>query len=237
MNTNKETAVIIPAYNSSKTIIMLLKEILRILPGSFIYIVEDSSPDGTGKIIERTFRQNKYIHLFIRKKKAGRGSAVLFGLKKALKNSKIQSFIEMDADFYHDPKLLPKLLKFSKKADVIIASRYVGGSQIQGWTIQRKIFSRIANLWARFLLGLSVNDYTNGYRLYNRAAAEIIVNKNFKAKGFAVLSEILVCLAGGKKTFYEIPTTVTYNPEFGSNFSLKEIKEAFFTVLFLRFSK
>lgn len=230
-----KTAVVIPTYNASKTIVRLVKEILQTVPSVQVFVVDDSSPDKTSELVKKTFGKEKRVTLLVRKAKNGRGSAVIAGCIEALKDKDISSCIEMDADFFHDPHDLPRLIAGLKKADVVVGSRYAKGSKIEGWLWYRKIFSRIANAWARIVLGVPLTDFTNGYRCYSRRATEVLVEQTYKAKGFIVLSEIAYILHKKGFVFTEIPITVRFNAAYGSNFSLKEIKEAFISIIWLRF--
>ena len=109
----------------------------------------------------------------------GRGSAVLYGLRNALKEQKFDVFIEMDADFSHNPDELRKNLKYfyDNDLDLLIASRYQKKSKIINWGINRRILSKLSNILARFLLGVKLKDFTNGFRIYSKKAADLITNK------------------------------------------------------------
>jgi glycosyltransferase involved in cell wall biosynthesis len=143
-------AIIVPAYNESENITKLLKKI-RLNIKSQIIVVDDSNNNLTKNILKKNKIKIKYIK---RNKKLGRGSAVLEGLKEALKNKQIQIFIEMDADLSHPPSELRRNIKFfnNKSLDLLVGSRYLRNSQIINWPISRRIFSKLANYLARFLL-------------------------------------------------------------------------------------
>ena len=133
----------------------------------------------------------KYYH---RKIKAGRGSAVIFGIKKIINNKKIKAIIEIDADFSHAPNEILRNLNyfFDNNLDLLIASRYLKKSKIINWPISRRILSYLANKLARLLLSIPVTDYTNGFRIYSRSSCKIILRKCGKiGDGFIILSEIL----------------------------------------------
>jgi dolichol-phosphate mannosyltransferase len=203
MKTN--IAIIIPAYNESENIKKLLKEI-RLNIKSQIILVDDSCNNLTKTVLKKANIKITYIK---RNKKSGRGSAVLEGLKEALKNKKIEIFIEMDADLSHPPSELRRNIKFfnDKHLDLLIGSRYLQNSQIINWPISRRIFSKLANYLARFLLKIPCSDYTNGYRIYSKRAAKIIIEKCGKiGDGFIILSEILLVLYRNKFKIGEIKT-------------------------------
>src|SRR5688500_5702859 len=117
--------IVIPTYNEKENIVMLINEVKRVLPKCYICIVDDNSPDGTAKEIMPLTKKHKSINLIKRTSKEGRGSAVVAGFKYGLKNIKIDYFIEMDADFSHNPSELKKILSFGEEYDAVLASRYL----------------------------------------------------------------------------------------------------------------
>ena len=195
--------ILIPTYNEEKNILNLTNKIHRYIPMCKILIIDDTKNSKLHKI----FKKNNKIKFIIRKNKKGRGSAVLFGLKNAIKDKDNKIFIEMDADFSHKPSELNRNIKFflKNKCDLLIASRYLPKSKIKNWSIQRRIFSKLANLLAKFFLQIDVTDYTNGFRIYSRVAAKKIVNDCGKiGDGFIVLSEILLKIHQSKLKIMEI---------------------------------
>ena len=185
--------IVIPTYNEKENIFKLSKKLLKLYPNSLIFIVDDTKDYN----LKKYFIKKKKINYIFRRNKKGRGSAVIDGFKKALKNSKIKVFVEMDADFSHKPEELKKNLKTFKinKLDLLVSSRYLKNSKIYNWSIQRRIFSLLANFLARVLLNVGVTDYTNGYRMYSKKALNIVVSKCGNiGDGFIVLSEILLQL-------------------------------------------
>ncbi len=184
-------SIIIPTFKEKENIKNLIKLIKSEIESSNIIIVDDS-PDESIKFEVKIFKNVKYIY---RGKKLGRGSAIIEGLNFSQKNFKSEIFIEMDADLSHDPKELKENLKLFKQSncDLLISSRYLKKSKIINWSFQRKIFSFLANLLAKFLLKIPITDYTNGYRIYSKAAASHIrKNCGNIGDGFIILSEILV---------------------------------------------
>ena len=186
-------AIVIPAYNEDKNIIKLIHEIRKITK-AIIIIVDDSQNLKTKKIISSFKIKNLYY--FHRDKKLGRGSAVIFGFKKILKkNNNLSCFVEMDADMSHNPNELLRNVSFfyTNSLDLLIASRYLPKSKIINWPLSRKILSKLSNMLARILLGVPVNDYTNGYRFYSKRAVKTLVSKcNKLGGGFIILSEIIL---------------------------------------------
>ena len=191
----KEISIIIPTFNEKENIHRLIKNIKKVVPKAFIVIVDDSLDDEIGKIVKK----NKYLNVnyYHRKNAKGRGSAVLFGLRKNFSKDKKRIFIEMDADFSHRPVELKKNIELFKKKnyDLLISSRYLKKSKIVNWPISRKIFSRLSNILAQLVLRVNVSDYTNGFRIYSSNAVNIILKKCGKiGDGFIILSEFLLAL-------------------------------------------
>src|SRR3989344_5432646 len=174
MKTNYNQLIIIPTYNAKAGIVKLISEILIKTPHAKIIVVDDNSPDKTAALVKNKFSSNSKVSIIIRENKGGRGSAVIEGFKKGLRDKKIDLFIEMDADLIHDPNDLQKLIDKSKKYDVVVASRYLLKSQILKWSLKRKTLSRLANLWIKFMLGISLTDNTGGFRCYRRKVLENI---------------------------------------------------------------
>ena len=199
----KNLIIVIPTYNEEKNILKLTDKIHQYIPKCKILIIDDTKNSKLHKI----FKKNNTIKFIVRKNKKGRGSAVLFGLKNAIKNKDNKIFIEMDADFSHRRSELNRNIKFflKKKCDLLIASRYLANSKIKNWSIQRRIFSKLANLLAQLFLQINVTDYTNGYRIYSKVAAKKIVSECGKiGDGFIVLSEILLKIHQSKLKIMEI---------------------------------
>ena len=189
--TSKQIAIIIPAYNEEENIEKLIKKINYYVKKPIIILVDDSLSFKTSEIIKKKKIKVKYFH---RKNKAGRGSAVIFGIKKIIRNRKIKAVIEMDADFSHAPSEIPRNLNyfFETKLDLLISSRYLKKSKILNWPISRRILSYYANKLARLLLSIPVSDYTNGFRIYSKSSCKTILQKCGRiGDGFIILSEIL----------------------------------------------
>lgn len=234
MKTKYNQLIIIPTYNAKAGIIKVISKALKKAPYAKIIVVDDNSPDQTSQLVTKKFASNSRVNLIIRKSKNGRGSAIIRGIKDGLKDKEIELFIEMDADLVHDPKDLPILINKSKRYDVVVASRYLLKSQIIKWSTKRKILSRLANLWIKFMLGISLSDNTSGFRCYKRNVLENIDLNSISSKGFIVLTEIAYQIYEKGFTFGEIPIDFKPVDINRSNLNLKEIKEAFFTVLRLK---
>ncbi|MEK7533766.1 MAG: polyprenol monophosphomannose synthase [Patescibacteria group bacterium] len=231
---DKNIIIVVPTYNAKGSIIKVLLGTLNNVPNAKILVVDDNSPDKTAQIINKNFLGNKRINVIVRKSKGGRGSAVVRGFKEALKDKKAALFIEMDADLVHNPNDLPRLIEKAKKYDVVVASRYMVSSQIIKWSLKRRLISRFANLWIKFMLGISLTDNTSGFRCYRRYVLETIDFNLVASNGFIVLTEIANQIYKKGFSFAEIPIDFIPVDINRSNLNLKELKEAFFTVLRLK---
>lgn len=212
-----QVSIIIPTYNESQNILQVLKSIERHIPKNITaqtIVVDDNSPDGTGKIVEDYMKNVKKIagytiDIIHRKTKDGLSSAVLRGIQYATGNA----IVVMDSDFSHPPNLLPKIIDALRqpKWDIVIASRYVNGGAINGWTVKRKILSKGATMIAKRGLGVNAKDPMSGFFAFKR---QIIQGLKFDAIGYKMLLEILV--KAKNANVLEIPYTFT-NRKFGSS--------------------
>tara|TARA_B100002019_G_scaffold288641_1_gene302655 strand:+ start:2119 stop:2838 length:720 start_codon:yes stop_codon:yes gene_type:complete len=228
--------VIIPTYNEEENIGKLVESIKSFVPNSEIFVVDDSINEDTKKILEN----KSFVHFFHRGQKLGRGTAVIFGLNKALKIKSIDTFIEMDADFSHNPNELKEKIEYFKnhEIDMLIASRYTKNSKIMNWGIFRRVLSLLSNFLARLLLKIPCTDYTNGFRFYSKRAAEKVVSECGKiGGGFIVLSEILVVMHSNNFKIDELSTTFVNRKRGESSVSLKLIVSSLLGLIKLYFLK
>ena len=205
-----QVSIIIPTYNESENIIQVLKTIGDHLPKDIAteaIVVDDNSPDGTGKVVEDYINdtQNKIgytVDVIHRKTKSGLSSAILDGIQ----HSSGETVVVMDSDFSHPPKIIPQLVEEIKisKYDIAIASRYTEGGEVSGWSTKRKLISKTAKGIAKAGLGVNESDPMSGFFAFRRKILEGI---KFDAIGYKMLLEILVKTKGAKVK--EIPYTFT----------------------------
>lgn len=231
-------AIIIPTFNESENILSLIKSVKKnISKTDEIIVVDDNSPDKTGKIVEKFSKKTKGLHVIHRRGKDGRGSAVLEGFKFA-KKFRPTLYIEMDADFSHRPEDIKRLVKKIKEGfDIVIGSRYLKGSKIENWPVQRKIFSKFANLYAKTILNVPISDYTNGFRIYSQGACDFLLNQKLFSKGYILLSETAYKLHNSEFSFGEISIVFVNRKRGQSNTNFSEIKNAFFGIVKIRATK
>jgi len=226
-----DIGIVIPAYNEEKNIIKLIKKIRKYI-NCYIVIVDDSENDKTEKVIMSNSIQK--LGYFRRNKKLGRGSAVIYGLKKLFKRKNIKYFIEMDSDFSHKPIELKRNIKvlIKNNLDLLVGSRYLKKSKIINWPLSRVLFSSLANIILEFLFKLKIKDYTNGYRFYSKRAVKVIINKKkFVSEQFLILSEILIILKNKNFKINEIESVFINRIRGESSVDLRLILKSFFSML------
>ncbi len=218
--------IIVPTYKEQEGIALLLKDLRAHNPDSPIVVIDDSPTDDTVKAAQGAGVPN--VAVTHRKTKAGRGTAVVEGLKQLLPQG-CQYLVEMDADFSHPPKQIPALVEEAHRRglDALIASRYTEGGKIENWPLSRRALSKMTNLVARTLLRIPAKDYTSGFRVYSRRAAEVLAEHGGKkATGFIALSEFLVALYYRGFKVGETPTVFTNRIRGESTLDLNEMKNA-----------
>ena len=197
--------VCIPTYNEAENIEPITQAVLKAEPRVDILIVDDNSPDGTGKIADTLAAREPRIRVLHREKKEGLGRAYLAAFRWAMAEG-YTYIIEMDADFSHDPKYLPQFVDAAESgADLVLGSRYVSGGGTVNWGTGRKIISRGGSLYARTILGVKVRDLTGGFKCFNRHVLESIGLDEVKSSGYAFQIELTYRSLKKGFTVREIP--------------------------------
>ena len=235
MKSYRNIAVVIPSYKEIKNIEILIKGISKELPGAKIIIVDDSPKNENEKLKQELKRKRKII-LISRLKKGGRGSAVLEGFIKALKDKNIKYVFEMDSDLAHDPKEMERFVKKinDEKFDFIIGSRYLPGGKIINIAPNRTIMSRLINKFLYYWLGIHLSDHTSGFRLYKRNSVEFLVKTKLKSKGFIALSESAYKLHLAGFEAGEVPITWNFRIYGKSTVNAKELFNSLSFVLMMK---
>ena len=228
-----QTLVLIPTYNERENIESLISEILNLNPDIGILVIDDDSPDGTGRILDeisKTQPRLSVIHRFDRK---GRGLAGIAGFKYALDRDYDHVF-EMDADFSHDPKYLPHFLEKIQEYDLVLGSRYIRGVNVVNWPMSRLLLSYFANVYARIITGLPVRDTTGGFKCFRRIVLEQIDLDAVQSDGYSF--QIEMTFKAWKKGFRicEIPIIFVDRLAGSSKMSKKIVREAIGMVWRLR---
>lgn len=230
MDAPAKVCVVIPTYNERDNIAPVVDalESLR-LPSLSVLFVDDSSPDGTGEEVKRAAAARPWVNLLLRTGKRGFSSACQEGLREATTKLGAEVLVSMDADLQHPVSAIPSLVEaVGKGADVAIASRYVRGGGVEGWSLSRRIVSRAANGYARFVLGLGVRDCTSGFKAYSRGAAQELSEARLRTKRFDYQIETLHLLRGRKMV--EVPYTFVVRKSGQSKLRFWDLPRFFFAV-------
>ena len=183
--------VVTPTYNEAENLPKLVSALFSLPLDLHVLVVDDNSPDGTGKIAEELAKQHLgRIDVLHRPGKMGLRSAYLNGFQKIL-DGDTQAIVQMDADFSHDPAALVNMAELLKTQDVVLGSRYTaGGSVDQQWPIWRKSLSAFGNFYAKTILGLPLHDVTTGYRMWRRETLNQIPFERIQSNGYVFLVEM-----------------------------------------------
>lgn len=226
--------VIIPTYNEKENIRAIIAAVFELNDDFDILVVDDSSPDGTAKIVENLQENSPNLFLTVRKIKDGLGKAYLHGFRWALERD-YEYVFEMDADFSHNPGDLPRLFEACKKADMAIGSRYSKGVNVVNWPMSRVLLSYFASKYVRFILGLPVHDTTAGFVCFSRKVLEGIGMEKVKLKGYGFQVEMKFRAFKKAYKIVEVPIIFTDRTQGESKMNGGIIKEAIFGVLNLKF--
>ena len=230
----EKSLIIIPTYNELENIQKMIPEIFGLYENNLdILVIDDNSPDGTGRFVEELSKNNNRVKIIRREKKSGLGTAYVEGFKFALKNN-YDFIFEMDADFSHDPKEIRNFLKAIKDYDLVLGSRYASGISVVNWPMRRLILSYLANLYTRIITGLPVKDATGGFKCFRRQVLESINFDKVKSNGYAFQIEITFKAWKNGFTILEIPIIFIDRTTGTSKMSKKIVHEAIFMVWKLR---
>ncbi len=232
-----KSVVIIPTYNEKENIEAIIRAVMALEDNFDILVIEDGSPDGTADIVKRLMAGDfkGRLHIIERTGKLGLGTAYITGFKWAIEQ-KYDFVFEMDADFSHDPKDVPRLLKEVRDNgyDVAIGSRYITGVNVVNWPMGRVLMSYYASKYVQFVTGIPVNDTTAGFKCYRRQVLETIDLDAIRFKGYAFQIEMKFTAYKLGFKIKEVPV-IFVNRELGtSKMSGGIFSEALFGVIKLR---
>ena len=185
-----KTLITLCTYNEVDNLRGLIPELLSLAPTANILVIDDNSPDGTGALVAEIEKRDDRVRLLSRPGKQGLGTATLAGFRYAIEHN-YELLVNMDADFSHGPKYVPLLIAEAADYDVVIASRYMPGGGVAGWTFRRKLMSQTINFWARFWLGLKTADNSGSFRCFRVARLAEVDWDLTLARGYAFQEEIL----------------------------------------------
>jgi dolichol-phosphate mannosyltransferase len=227
--------IVIPTYNEIENLESIVRAVLQRTPEAVhVLVVDDGSPDGTGKKADELSRADPRVHVLHRSQKQGLGPAYIAGFRWGFEQNFAQ-LIEMDADFSHNPEFLPTMLSLLESNDFVIGSRYVSGGGTVNWGLMRKIISRGGSLYARMMLGAPIRDFTGGFNGWNRKVLEEINLSTLEAGGYSFQIELKYRAFKKGFRFKEFPILFEDRRVGKSKMSSKIVVEALALVPKLRF--
>lgn len=225
--------IIFPTYNEKDNIEKIVHAVLPLDPRISVLIVDDNSPDGTGRIADRLSESLEKVHVMHREKKEGLGRAYIAGFVWAIEQ-KYDCIFEMDADFSHGPEYLKDFLKEIEKYDLVIGSRYISGVNVINWPMSRLLLSYGANMYSRIVTGLPVHDATSGFKCFRREVLEAINFDDVHASGYSFQIEMSMRAWKLGFSIKEIPIVFVDRVAGTSKMSKKIMREAIWMVWLLR---
>jgi dolichol-phosphate mannosyltransferase len=229
--------VILPTYNESENLPKIVPRILEQDPRLEILVVDDNSPDGTGRLASDLAGLNPRVHVLHRTQKDGLGRAYLAGFAWGLERGYDRLF-EMDADFSHDPRFLGDLIKaVDDGADLAIGSRYKTGVNVINWPMSRLLLSFFASVYARWITGLPLTDLTAGFKCFRKQVLAAIPLDQIRSNGYAF--QIEMSFRTWRKGFklVEVPIVFTDRTEGRSKMNRAIVREAVWVVWWLRLAR
>ena len=198
--------VCLPTYNERENLEPMVRALAEVLDTSRdrVLVIDDASPDGTGELADRLAAELPWVSILHRERKDGLGPAYVAGFRRALTEG-AELILEIDCDFSHDPKDVPRLIAAAAEADLVLGSRYVAGGGAENWGLGRRLVSRGGSLYARWLLGVGVRDLTGGFKCFRRAALEAIDLDALAARGYAFQIETTYRVLRAGLRVQEIP--------------------------------
>ena len=229
--------LILPTYNEAENLEPMVRAVLPQLTKAqtspTVLVVDDASPDGTGRIADRLAAELPDVRVLHRPRKDGLGRAYLAGFSAALEGG-ADLVLQMDCDFSHDPADLPRLVAAADAADLVLGSRYVPGGGVENWALRRRIQSRGGCAYARLILGVPVRDLTGGFKCWRRSALEALDFDGVNAHGYGFQIEMTYRAVRAGLSVTEIPIVFRERREGQSKMTARITLEAVWKVPALR---
>jgi len=225
--------VVVPTYNEAENLPLLLPKILARDTRLEVLVVDDGSPDGTGRIADEFAAEDSRIHVLHRVTKGGLGAAYRAGLRRAL-DLGADFVIQMDADFSHPPEALSTLLEEIEEHDVVLGSRYLNGITVVNWPIERILISYFGNWYVRRVTGLPISDTTGGFRCIRKELLEKVGFERIRSTGYAFQVELNYRFVRSGARIKEIPFFFVDRSRGESKLSLRIGMEALWIAWWLR---
>jgi dolichol-phosphate mannosyltransferase len=226
MNT---TLIVMPTYNERENLPRMVARLLALPVKVDLLVVDDNSPDGTGKLADELAAQHPEVHVLHRAEKNGLGRAYLAGFKWALERG-YEFVFEMDGDFSHNPDDVPTFLEAAQQADLVLGSRYMNGIRIINWPLSRLMLSKGAAFYVRVITGMPITDPTGGYKCFRRAALQALNLDAVHSNGYSFQIELTHKLWRQGYRVAEVPIIFTERVEGHSKMSGHIVSEALFMV-------
>jgi dolichol-phosphate mannosyltransferase len=236
MSSSERACVIVPTYNELENLPHIVPAILAASPEVDVLVVDDNSPDGTGRAADELAAADPRVRVLHRERKEGLGRAYLAGFAEALARG-YGRILEMDADFSHDPSRLPALLAASREVDLVLGSRYVEGGGTVHWGLARRALSKGGSLYARNILRLPVRDLTGGFKCFRREVLEALDLGTVRSTGYAFQIELTYRAARRGFRIREVPILFADRRVGKSKMSRRIVLEALWMVWKIRFDK
>jgi dolichol-phosphate mannosyltransferase len=231
-----EALIVVPTYNERENIERLLGELLALESRVDVLVVDDNSPDGTGKFVDEYSAREPRVHVLHRPGKMGLGSAYITAFNWALAETDAKYVFEMDADFSHDPAAIAEFLDKIRDADLVIGSRYLDGITVMNWPLRRLALSVGANIYTRVITGMPLKDATGGFKCFRREVLEALPLDDITSDGYSFQIEMNYHAWKRKFRMVEIPIVFVDRQQGTSKMSRRIIYEAVFLVWKLRFA-
>jgi dolichol-phosphate mannosyltransferase len=227
--TNQRTLVIVPTYNERENLARLAQRVMAQPPAIELLIVDDNSPDGTGKLADEIAAKNQRIHVLHRTQKDGLGRAYIAGFKWALDRD-YEFIMEMDGDLSHDPDEIPNFLKAAQNADLVLGSRYSNGIRVINWPLRRLMLSLGAAKYVQIVTGMPISDPTGGFKCFRRRALQSLRLEEVRSNGYSFQIELTHKIWRQGMKIAEVPITFTDRFQGSSKMSAKIVREALWMV-------
>lgn len=224
-----KTLVVVPTYNERENLVPLVQRLLALPVNVDVLVVDDNSPDGTGKLAEELASKHSVVHVLHRSDKNGLGRAYLAGFKWALEQG-YEFVFELDGDMSHNPDDIPMFLQSAREADLVLGSRYMNGIRIINWPLSRLMLSKSAATFVQWVTGMPFTDPTGGYKCFRRRALESIDLSAITSNGYSFQIEMTHKLWRQGMKIVEVPIIFTDRFLGCSKMSKSIMFEAFFMV-------
>lgn len=207
-STYSKLIAVVPTYNERLTINILVRTFFGIMPEASLLVVDDNSPDKTTEVVAKLKKEFPRLNFLLRRSNKGFGRSYVDAFKKLIRDDRYKTIAMIDADFSHDPREIPKMLKILSRYKVVIGSRYVKGGGAKNWSRKRIILSRCANFYARSVLGVPVKDITSGFFVFDKSILASLDLDSFKSDGTAILVELKYKIFKAGYRIYEYPAII-----------------------------